>query len=383
MEASLGPGATSGSLVDLHMSMLERGGKTAVLASVFAAESGAAAEVANAAAATPNAPALALAVLGVADAPKPEARAVVRALGERMGLEVWMITGDNRVTALALAHEVGIAAEHVIAGALPRDKAEKVAALCDAGRGAVAFVGDGINDAVALKRATVGVALGAGSKIAVAAANVVLLKSDLWDVACALDLSKAVFRRIQLNFVWALGYNVLGLPIAAGLFFPVSHMPAAPEVAGLAMALSSVSVVLSSLMLQLYRRPRFTGAGSGGGNRLTAAAAPSRQTSRAALSIEEDESAPALTHGPASSAIDAMPLAFGGDVAVRDLSSLSAGACACDCANCMCNAGSACCEEGDGSTGGTCCGCRACRCAALRAPERAALCAPERAARST
>ena len=126
-----------------------------------------------------------------------------------------MITGDNRVTALALAQEVGIAAEHVIAGALPRDKAEKVAALCDAGRGAVAFVGDGINDAVALKRATVGVALGAGSKIAIAAANVVLLKSDLWDVACALDLSKAVFRRIQLNFVWALGYNVLGLPIAA------------------------------------------------------------------------------------------------------------------------------------------------------------------------
>jgi soluble P-type ATPase len=300
----------------------------------------------------------------------------VRALGERMGLEVWMITGDNRVTALALAQEVGIAAEHVIAGALPRDKAEKVAALCDAGRGAVAFVGDGINDAVALKRATVGVALGAGSKIAIAAANVVLLKSDLWDVACALDLSKAVFRRIQLNFVWALGYNVLGLPIAAGLFFPFSHIPAAPEVAGLAMALSSVSVVLSSLMLQLYRRPRFTDAGSGGGSRLAAAAAaaPLRQASRAALSAEEDESAPALTRNQASSTIDTTPLAFGGDVAVRDLSLLSVGACACDCANCMCNAESAgaCCDAGDGSTGGTCCGCRACRCAALRAPECAA-----------
>jgi soluble P-type ATPase len=284
-------------------------------------------------------------VLGVADALRPEARAVVRALSGRLGLEVWMISGDNRTTALSLAQDAGIAEQRVVAEALPADKAAKVKALCDRGRGGVAFVGDGINDAPALARASVGVALGAGSKIAVAAAKIVLVKSDLWDVVCALDLSKVVFRRIQLNFLWALGYNVLGLPIAAGVLFPLQRMQAAPEVAGLAMALSSVSVVASSLLLNYYQRPRFVDGGEGG---------EAGGGGRAAAAEDEGETVALQAVAPKGEAEAAAPPS---SVAVVDLS--ATWLCACSCAECTCNDEESCCSDG-GS--GSCCGCSSCRC---------------------
>jgi len=363
--SGLGLGAAS-SLESQHMGQLEKRGKTAVVACVTSSPS----PSTSTSTLTSPAPALlALAVLGVADALRPETRAVVRALSERLGLEVWMISGDNRTTALSLAQDAGIAEERVVAEALPADKAAKVKALCERGRGGVAFVGDGINDAPALARATVGVALGAGSKIAVAAAKVVLVKSDLWDVVCALDLSKVVFRRIKLNFLWALGYNVIGLPIAAGVFFPLQRMQAAPEVAGLAMALSSVSVVASSLLLNYYRRPRFAAgggaaAGSGGGapggglaaggGAAGSAAAAAAARRKPAAADEEGES------GEADVLLSGRDGGVTGRVAVLDLASVMA--CACSCEDCACNDETAACV-GDGGSGG-CCGCSSCRCAA-------------------
>ena len=194
-----------------------------------------------------------VAVAGIADRVKSEAADVVAALSG-MGVEVWMVTGDNARTAAAVADVVGIPPSRVMAGVRPGDKAGKVASLQAAGH-TVAMVGDGINDSPALAAANVGMAIGAGAQIAVATAAIVLIRSDLRDVVAALDLSRVVYRRIMLNFMWALGYNTLGIPIAAGLFFPLLRRALPPEVAGIAMALSSVSVVLSSLALKRYRRP--------------------------------------------------------------------------------------------------------------------------------
>jgi Cu+-exporting ATPase len=365
-------------LVNLHMSQLEKRGRTAVIATIVSAAGPAAS---SAPALAPQA--FALAVLGVADELKPEARAVVRTLSRRMGLEVWMITGDHRTTALALAKDVGIPEERVLAEALPADKAAKVKALCELGRGGVAFVGDGINDAPALARATVGVALGAGSKIAIAAAKVVLVKSDLWDVVCALDLSKVVFRRIQLNFLWALGYNVLALPIAAGAFFPLAHAPAAPEAAGLAMAFSSVSVVVSSLLLQLYRRPRADGDGAGrGGNGSGASSGGSGSgalrrrhaaTVRAVASEDEegeegDESVALRVRDRGDGGGGSARRGGGEGVVLNDLRLVASRACACSCTDCACEG--ECANEvcGGGGGGGGCCSCGECRCTELRAP---------------
>jgi Cu+-exporting ATPase len=194
------------------------------------------------------------AVLGISDRVKLEARSVVETL-QKMGVQVWMLTGDNKRTALTVAAVAGIPESNVMAEVKPAEKASKVAQLQAAGH-TVAMVGDGVNDSPALAAADVGIAIGAGAQIALATADIVLIKSDLRDVVVAIDLSRRVFRRIIMNFVWAMGYNAFGIPLAAGVLFPVIKATVAPEVAGLAMALSSVSVVLSSLLLKRYRRPQ-------------------------------------------------------------------------------------------------------------------------------
>jgi Cu+-exporting ATPase len=158
-----------------------------------------------------------------------------------------MITGDNRRTAEAVAGETGIPADHVLADVLPQEKASEVARLQEAGS-TVAMVGDGIYDAPALAQADIGIAMGAGTDVALETGGIVLVKDDLRDVATAIELSRATMRRIRLNFAWALGYNTLGIPIAA-----IGLLSQAPWLAGAAMAFSSVSVVANSLLLRRFR----------------------------------------------------------------------------------------------------------------------------------
>ncbi|GAB4822580.1 hypothetical protein N2152v2_009626 [Parachlorella kessleri] len=194
-----------------------------------------------------------LAVFAITDPLKPEAPAVVAAL-HRMGLQCHMFTGDNWNTARSIAARVGI--DHVVAEVLPAGKAERVKELQAGGRARVAMVGDGVNDSPALAQADVGIAIGSGTDIAVEAADYVLMKSDLEDVLISIDLSKRTFNRIRLNYMWALGYNVAAIPIAAGVLYPPLHFQLPPWIAGAAMALSSVSVVCSSLLLRWYRPPK-------------------------------------------------------------------------------------------------------------------------------
>jgi P-type Cu+ transporter len=183
-------------------------------------------------------------LIAVADTLKENSREAVSRLRE-MGVEVYMITGDNRLTAEAIAAQAGIPADHVLAEVLPEHKAEEVAKLQARGL-SVAMVGDGINDTPALAQADIGIAMGAGTDVAMETGGIVLMKDDLRDVVTAIELSRATIRRIRWNFVWALGYNSLGIPIAAlGLL--------RPELAGAAMALSSVSVVSSSLLLRRFK----------------------------------------------------------------------------------------------------------------------------------
>ncbi|XP_061373774.1 probable copper-transporting ATPase HMA5 [Gastrolobium bilobum] len=191
-------------------------------------------------------------VLAVSDPLKPGAQEVISIL-KSMKIRSIMVTGDNWGTANSIAREVGI--ETVIAEAKPEYKAEKVKDL-QASRYRVAMVGDGINDSPALVAADVGMAIGAGTDIAIEAADIVLMKSNLEDVITAIDLSRKTFSRIRLNYVWALGYNLLGIPIAAGALFPSTRFRLPPWVAGAAMAASSVSVVCCSLLLKYYRRPK-------------------------------------------------------------------------------------------------------------------------------
>ncbi|KAH7388231.1 hypothetical protein KP509_16G065300 [Ceratopteris richardii] len=189
--------------------------------------------------------------LAISDPVKPEAKAVVAIL-KSMGVLSMMVTGDNWGTANSIAREVGI--EKVYAETRPQGKADIVKELQSTGK-TVAMVGDGINDSPALVAADVGMAIGAGTDIAIEAADIVLMRNNLEDVVTAIHLSRKTFRRIRLNYVWALGYNILGIPIAAGVLFPFTGFRLPPWVAGAAMASSSVSVVMSSLLLKNYKKP--------------------------------------------------------------------------------------------------------------------------------
>ena len=202
-------------------------------------------------------------VIAVADTLKPDAYSALSAL-KKTGVEVWMITGDNSTTAAAIAEELDIDLDNVLAGVMPVDKVSKIEALQATGK-FVAMVGDGVNDSPALARADLGIAIGAGTQVAIEAADMVLVRNKLEDVVVALDLSRVVFRRIKLNFLWALVYNLAAIPFAAGLWFPWTHMLLPPQYAGLSMAFSSISVVLSSMALRLYKRPRVLEAGDGQG----------------------------------------------------------------------------------------------------------------------
>jgi len=185
----------------------------------------------------------ALGLIAIQDKPKQGAKAAMTQLRER-GLRTVMITGDNQATAEAVAKIVGI--DEVVAQVLPADKAARVEKLQK--DGPVAFVGDGINDAPALAQANVGIAMGAGTDIAIESGGIVLVRNNLADVARALTLSRKTFNRIKLNLFWAFIYNLGGIPIAAGVFVGLG-LQLNPAIAGLAMAFSSVSVVISSLLL--------------------------------------------------------------------------------------------------------------------------------------
>jgi Cu+-exporting ATPase len=184
----------------------------------------------------------------VADAIRPEA---ARAIGElrALGIAVWMITGDNRRVALSIASECGIDAAHVIAETLPAGKEAEITRLQAEGRH-VAMVGDGVNDAPALARADTGIAIGAGTDVAIEAGGIVLTRADLTGVPEALKLARRTMRVIRQNLFWAFAYNIVGIPIAAGVLYPWTGWMLSPMIASAAMALSSVSVVLNSLRLR-------------------------------------------------------------------------------------------------------------------------------------
>jgi P-type Cu2+ transporter len=190
-------------------------------------------------------------LLALADAPRPTSRAAVAALKEA-GVEVIMLTGDNEATARRIAGELGI--DTVIAEVLPGQKAEKVAELQRGGR-RVAMVGDGVNDAPALARADLGIAIGAGTDVAIETADVVLMRSDPLDVPTAFAIGRGTLRKMRQNLGWAVGYNAIALPIAAGVFEPAFGLVLRPEIAALSMSGSSVIVAVNALLLRRLRLP--------------------------------------------------------------------------------------------------------------------------------
>ncbi len=189
-------------------------------------------------------------IIAVADTIRDTSRAAIKRFAQ-MGLHVVMLTGDNRVTAEAIRKELGI--ERAISDVLPTEKEANIRALQEQGH-KVAMVGDGINDAPALTRADIGIAIGAGTDIAIESADVVLMKDSLDDVANAIDLSRAVVRNIHMNLFWAFFYNILGIPVAAGALFPAFGLRLSPMIGSAAMSLSSVCVVTNALRLRFFKK---------------------------------------------------------------------------------------------------------------------------------
>jgi Cu+-exporting ATPase len=188
-------------------------------------------------------------VIAVADTVKETSRAAIEGF-QKLGLKVVMLTGDDRRTAQAVGDQLGLT--QVIAQVLPADKERQVAALQEAGE-VVAMVGDGVNDAPALARADVGLAIGAGTDVAIESADIVLMKSDLVDAVTAVELSRATIRNVKQNLFWAFFYNIICIPLAAGLFYPILHVQLSPMLAAAAMSLSSVCVVSNALRLRFFK----------------------------------------------------------------------------------------------------------------------------------
>ncbi len=211
-----------------HSLMLQQQGKTVVYAAIGGDQ---------------------LAILAIADELKASSAQAVRTL-KGMGIEVWMITGDKEVTAKTIAHSVGI--DNVLAEVLPDEKAKQIKNLQAQGR-IVGMAGDGVNDAIALAQADVGIALGSGTDVSVESGDIVLVKDDLMDVVTGIQLGKRTMTKIKQGFFWALIYNIILLPIAAGLLYPSFGLYLQPQFAGLAMALSSVSVVTNALTLNRFK----------------------------------------------------------------------------------------------------------------------------------
>ncbi len=216
--------------IEEKLSKFENEGKTAVIIAINSELSG---------------------TIAIADTLKETTKDAIKGL-KQMGLKVVMITGDNERTANAIAKQVGI--ENVIAEVLPQDKSEEVKRLQEAGE-VVAFVGDGINDAPALAQSDVGIAIGSGTDVAIESGEIVLIKDDIMDAVAGVQLSKKVIGRIKQNLFWAFAYNVVLIPVAAGALYPFFGITFRPEFAGLAMALSSVSVLSLSLLLKGYVPP--------------------------------------------------------------------------------------------------------------------------------
>ncbi len=191
-------------------------------------------------------------ILGAADVEKPTSKEAIERFKE-MGIDVVMLTGDNARTAEAIRRRMGI--PKVIAGILPENKAEHIKKLQAEGH-RVAMIGDGINDAPALAQADLGMAIGAGTDVAIESADAVLMKSDLLDAVSAIRLSKAVLRNIKENLFWALIYNVICIPLAAGILYPAFGIKLSPVIGAAAMSMSSVCVVMNALRLRFFKTDR-------------------------------------------------------------------------------------------------------------------------------